>query len=133
MRRGHVSSSDCTTRLGNYHFHGRGRAVEMWMTSPRGFSLCSCIRQYTQGRYSRAGDFRIDATDAVIGLRSVCLKNQRSKCGPKRALSCLRLRRLSNPTAERRCILVATNAWHRPFASLLRRPLGVVVRAAEER
>ena len=38
-----------------------------------------------------------------------------------------------NPTPECRCILVATNAWHRPFASLLRRPLGVVVRAAEER
>ena len=34
--------------------------------------LSPCPRVDKKGRYSRTGDFGIDATDAVIGLRSMC-------------------------------------------------------------
>ena len=34
-----------------------------------------CGRVHEQGRHSRAGDFRIDAVDAVIGLRSTTQKS----------------------------------------------------------
>ena len=37
----------------------------------------TCARVYKKGRYSRAGYFRIDVTDAVIGLRSVPQKTNR--------------------------------------------------------
>ena len=43
-----------------------------------------CGRVHEQGRYCRAGDFPIDATDAVIGLRNVPQKSK--TCGQNRPL-----------------------------------------------
>ena len=91
-----------------------------------------CARAYKQVRFSRAADFRIDATGAV---------NRAQKCAskikeiwtktPSLALACVDP--VKKPTAERRCILVATNEWQRVFSSFCQRLLYGMERAAGER
>ena len=80
-----------------------------------------CPRVYKQGRHSRAGDVRIDVTDAVIGPRSVPQKIKQiwTKTPSLPALACVDCQ--THPIAERRCILIATNAFQRAFASLFYR------------